>query len=111
MDAKLMIGDILNQMSKQVIAKTHELAHANKASTLGSQDVISAVYACMSANLAKHAIAEGARNAFHFINNTSKYKAEDFAYRVQRQELREDPAVGNLIGEITEPKNNKNNNK
>ncbi|GFX97353.1 hypothetical protein TNCV_1077241 [Trichonephila clavipes] len=107
MDAKLMIGDILNQMCKQVVAKTHELALANKANILESQDVISAVYACMSSNLAKHAIAEGARNALLFINNTTKYKAEDFAYRAQRQGLREDPAVGNLIGEITEPKNNK----
>ncbi|GFS30963.1 hypothetical protein TNIN_443711 [Trichonephila inaurata madagascariensis] len=106
MDAKLMIGDILNQMCKQVVAKTHELALANKTAILGSQDVISAVYACMGPNLAKHAIAEGARNALLFINNTTKYKAEDFAFRVQRQELRQDPAVGNIIGEITEQQNN-----
>ncbi|GFT62928.1 hypothetical protein NPIL_557141 [Nephila pilipes] len=105
-DAKLMIGDILHQMSKQVVSKTHEQSVKNKNTTVGSQDIISAVNACMGANLAKHAIAEGARNALLFINSNTKYKPEDFIFRLPRPDMKEDAAVGTLLNDITEVKNN-----
>ncbi|GFQ63782.1 hypothetical protein TNCT_310501 [Trichonephila clavata] len=100
-DAKKMVGDILNQMCVQVINKSCELSEKNKKDgILGPQDVIGAVKDCLGPNMARHAIAEGTRNALRYTSGRSLYKSTDFAHKKRKQTLKQNEAFDAVITEL-----------
>ncbi|GFT62911.1 hypothetical protein NPIL_557061 [Nephila pilipes] len=105
-DAKHMVGDILNQMCRQVIKKANELASRNQTTpNLGTQEVINALKETLGPNMARHAIAEGTRNSLLFLNDRSAYKIEDFVYKVRKIDFQHSEASDAVIAELKETLN------